>query len=32
MVAVDVRAIMHALDVVYGAKRLIAELSGNGAR
>lgn len=30
MVAVDVRAIVHALDVIYGAKRLSAELSGNG--
>ena len=28
----DVRAILHALDVIYGAKRLTAELSGNGAR
>jgi hypothetical protein len=32
MVAVDVRAILHALDVIYGAKRLTAELAGNGAR
>ncbi len=32
MVAVDVRAIVHALEVIYGAKRLTAELSGNGAR
>jgi hypothetical protein len=32
MVAVDVRAIVHALEVIYGAKRLTAELSGNEAR
>ena len=30
MVAVDVRAIVHALDVVYGQRRLIDELTGNG--
>jgi hypothetical protein len=29
MVAVDVRAIAHALDVIYGASRLSEELSGN---
>jgi hypothetical protein len=31
MVAVDARAILHALDVIYGARRLTSELSGNGA-
>jgi hypothetical protein len=29
MVAVDVRAIAHALDVIYGASRITEELSGN---
>jgi S1-C subfamily serine protease len=29
MVAVDARAIVHALDVIYGAGRLEDELSGN---
>jgi hypothetical protein len=29
MVAVDARAIVHALDVIYGARRLEDELSGN---
>lgn len=32
MVAVDARAIVHALDVIYGASRIGAELSGGNAK
>ena len=32
MVAVDVRAIAHALDVIYGATRLEAEMGGQSMR